>query len=192
MNQLYLDKMMEHNKMMQERRWRKNMRLLGYSMEEVMGDLPQRVSMLNVETNEVRDRKRAEEAERIRRDNLAHQERLANMRPAIDDDTEDDATGAARARLRAQAAARRQAETASIRAANAAMRARIRNIQAATDNKIWDDGAGSAGAARDVYAQRSRVRKAAEAQRLEAENNTYSKRISSVVAATDDGDGIQF
>ena len=87
---------------------------------------------------------------------------------------------------------RRQAETASIRAANAAMRARIRNIQAATDNKIWDDGAGSAGAARDVYAQRSRVRKAAEAQRLEAENNTYSKRISSVVAATDDGDGIQF
>ena len=42
----------------------------------------------------VRDLIAQRNADHIRQMNLAHQAALANMKPTIDDDTEDDATGA--------------------------------------------------------------------------------------------------
>lgn len=64
--------------------------------------------LATMETNEVRDQRRKEEQRRIRRENKAMRERLANVRAKVDDDTEDDATGEWRARLRAESAAQRQ------------------------------------------------------------------------------------
>ena len=79
--------------------------------------------------NEIRDRRRAEEQQRIRLENAAHYGRIANMRPVIDDDTEDDATGEARARLRAEAAARRRAEEAALAQDNASFFGRVFNTE---------------------------------------------------------------
>ena len=53
-----------------------------------------------------------EEQARIARENDALFTRLATMGPTIDDNTEDDATGEARARLRAESASRRQRDAA--------------------------------------------------------------------------------
>lgn len=120
-----------------------------------------------------------------------HRHKLANMQSSIDDDTEDDATGEARAKLRAQSAARREVEAEALRMRNLQMRARINSIQAKTDSKVWDDGEGSAGAMRVVVARESKARRKAEAQSLAMSNKEHQRRVANATAATDDGDGTQ-
>lgn len=176
---------MERREIMKEQRWRRTLMDFGAGFREVLGDLPERL-LMHRETNEIRDKRRAEEQERIRRENVAHRERVDNMRPKIDDDTEDDATGFARARLRALSAASRKTAAVALQAQNLEMRQRISRVQAATDNKIWDDGAGSAGAARSIVAAQSRRRRAEEMRRLDAANDEYRLRIASVQAVIDD------
>ena len=111
------------------------------------------------------------------------------MTSAIDDDTEDDATGESRARLRADSAARRQAQNDALRSANALYFAIINKTQTKTDSKVWDDGEGSAGAARSIVAAQSRARKEAERRQLEKDNAARVIRLSQVYAKVDDGDG---
>lgn len=118
-----------------------------------------------------------------------HQQRMANMGSAIDDDTEDDATGEARATLRAEAQARREQQQVALKMRNAAYFALISKAKPTVDTKIWDDGAGSAGAMRSVVAARSRARKAEEARVLEQENIAFNERLANVRPRTDDGDG---
>ena len=127
--------------------------------------------------------KQAEERYRV------HQQRLASMTSAIDDDTEDDATGESRARLRAESAARRQAQDDALRSANALYFAIINKTQSKTDSKVWDDGEGSAGAARSIVAAQCRARKEAERRQLEKDNASRVMRLSQVHAKVDDGDG---
>jgi hypothetical protein len=121
--------------------------------------------------------KQAEERYRV------HQQRLASMTSAIDDDTEDDATGESRARLRAESAARRQAQDDALRSANALYFAIINKTQSKTDSKVWDDGEGSAGAARSIVAAQSRARKEAERHQLEEDNASRVMRLSQLSSA---------
>ena len=81
-----------------------------------------------------------------RKEQAAHRDKIKYMKSSIDDDTEDDATGEARARLKVESAARKKAEAEARRAENADFFARIRGVTTLTDSKIWDDGEGSAGA----------------------------------------------
>ncbi len=118
-----------------------------------------------------------------------HRRRLSSMTSAIDDDTEDDATGEKRAWLRAQSAERRRAEEDALRAANAVYFTLIKEAQTKLDTKVWDDGEGSAGAARSIVAAQSRARREAERRRLEEENYAHSQRLAQVCAKIDDGDG---
>lgn len=59
------------------------------------------------EMGAVRDLIAKRNQDHIRQQNAEHQAKLAAMKPTIDDDTEDDATGAERARLRAESEAKR-------------------------------------------------------------------------------------
>ena len=59
----------------------------------------------------------SKQAAHYKQDNAVHHGNLLNMKPTIDDDTEDDATGEARARLRQEAAAKREADEAARKAA---------------------------------------------------------------------------
>ena len=65
------------------------------------------------EMGAARDYMRKRNEEHIKQMNLEHQQKLQTMKPTIDDDTEDDATGAERARLRAEVAAKREALVAA-------------------------------------------------------------------------------
>ena len=96
------------------------------------------------ELGDLRERIQAEYWERVEAENAAHRERLTNSRSAIDDNTEDDATGEARARLRAESAARRTAALERQKLLNKKFFAHIRTAKSAIDTKIWDDGVGSA------------------------------------------------
>lgn len=120
-----------------------------------------------------------------------HVQRLPTIGSAIDDDTEDDATGEARARLREESAARRLAEAEELKARNQEYFSQLSSVTTLTDSRIWDDGEGSAGAMRSVVAAESRARKEEEARQLAKENKEAGKRLSGVKARTDDGDGTQ-
>ena len=117
-----------------------------------------------------------------------HIKRLPTITSSIDDDTEDDATGEARARLREESETRRRAEAQELRERNKEYRAALSSVTSLTDSKIWDDGEGSAGAMRSVVATRSQARKAEEAKQLAAENEENRSRLSRVTSRTDDGD----
>ena len=117
-----------------------------------------------------------------------HIKRLPTITSSIDDDTEDDATGEARARLREESETRRRAEAQELRERNKEYRAALSSVTSLTDSKIWDDGEGSAGAMRSVVATRSQARKAEEAKQLAAENEENRSRLSKVTSRTDDGD----
>ena len=58
-------------------------------------------------------------AQRMAEENRQMKQRLREMKPTIDDDTEDDATGEARARCRIESIAKRKATLAALRAENA-------------------------------------------------------------------------
>ena len=174
----------ERKQLVDEKKWRRSLLMLGFSMREVLGDLPERVAATPEETNEVRDARRVADQERIQRENAEHRERLANMQPTIDDNTEDDATGEARARAREASDARRREQAAALRQKNREIRARLRSIGAAIDSKIWDDGEGSAGAARSMYAAQSRARKEHQAQMMRQQNSAYASRMRSAHAST--------
>ena len=141
------------------------------------------------ELGEVRDFIASQRQAYIKKDNHTHRTRLANMKATIDDDTEDDETGEARARMRVESAARRRADVEKLREANRAFFQRIKGAQPVTDTKIWDDGAGSAGEARAIVAAQAKARRIAEAKKLATENKAYQRRMSNVRAVTDDGDG---
>jgi len=141
------------------------------------------------ELGEVRDALAAKEKERVRQDNKGHRDRLKSSKPTIDDDTEDDATGEARARLKVESAARRKAEKEKLKAVNASYFAKVHSAMPVTDSCIWDDGEGSAGAMRSVVAARSKARKSEEARKLVEWNQKNKERLSKVTAAVDDGDG---
>lgn len=122
-------------------------------------------------------------------EHAAHRERLANARSSIDDDTEDDATGEARARLKAESEVRRRVEAETLAQANSAYFERVRAATTVTDSKIWDDGEGSAGAMRSVVAAESKARKAAEAAQLAVDNEMRRASLADVKSKIDDGDG---
>lgn len=126
--------------------------------------------------------------QRFFQDRSTHREKLTNAKPTIDDDTEDDATGEARARLKAESAARKEAEAEALRASNREYFARINSVSTLTDSKIWDDGEGSAGAARAIVARESAARKKEEARMLALSNKEAQLKLSQVKAKTDDGD----
>ena len=119
---------------------------------------------------------------------------MANITSAIDDNTEDDATGEARARLRAESEARRLVQAEALLSANERYYALITQAQSHLDTRIWDDGEddgeGSAGAMRSIVAAQSRERVHQEKLRLEQENAVLSERLAHVTAQTDDGDGM--
>ena len=129
--------------------WRRKQLEMGLSMAEIMESDPETrelVENLEVhqETNEIRDAKRAEDQARIRRENYEHRQRLRHMRPVIDDDTEDDETGVARAAARAASARRRREERAAISLANKTHRMRLDAVKARTDDDVSDDPSGMA------------------------------------------------
>ena len=139
----------------------------------------------NDELRMVRDRIWSDYQARITAENKAHRDKLCNMKPTIDDDTEDDATGEARARLKVEAAERRVAAEVARKAVNVQYFAYIRAAQAVTDTKIWDDGVGSAGAMRSVVAAKKRAIKKAEAIELARKNKELADRLKQVKAMTD-------
>ena len=141
---------------------------------------------------EMRDLLAAKNKEHIKQGNAEHQKRLQEIGPTIDDDTEDDATGEARARMKVESAARRKAEAEALRKQTAQFFSRVRTATPKTDCKIWDDGEGSAGAARSIVAAQSKARKAKEAEELAAHNAEVKKKLANVHSAVDDGDGHQF
>jgi hypothetical protein len=82
------------------------------------------------ELGEVRDLLQQRFKDRVKEENKAHLEKLANIKPTIDDDTEDDATGEARARLKTESAERRKAEAQALRAKNAQFFSRVKKVGA--------------------------------------------------------------
>jgi hypothetical protein len=176
----------ERRKMLIERAWRKRMLQMGCNRADVIADLEERLQNLPIEeTNELRDQRRADELERIRRENKAHRERIANVRTKVDDDTEDDATGEARARARSVSIAKRQASAEALQQANVQHNRRMSSVQAAVDDDVMDDAAGRA---RVQFAEESRERKEAEAQQLAEANRQHEAKIAAMTAVTDDMD----
>lgn len=137
------------------------------------------------EMGAVRDSIQTQFAERIQQENKEIHVRLATIKPTIDDDTEDDETGVARARLKKEAAARRIEVLATVRRDNAKFFAVVLNAQPVTDTKIWDDGPGSAGAMRAVAAREWKQRRRAEAIELRRRNAEMRERIKSMKAVLD-------
>lgn len=86
-----------------------------------------------------RERAAAKHLEQAGQEHAAHRHRMANIKPTVDDDTEDDATGEARARLRVESAARRAAKADALKAENQRYFAAIGKVTTLTDSKIWDE-----------------------------------------------------
>ena len=134
------------------------------------------------ELKERKAREKAEERERLRRENAAMRARIRNTGAATDNDVSDDATGLARRKAAADAAAMKRATAERMAQANAQMKTRLLNTGAATDNDVSDD---AVGVARREAAKASKARKAAEAQMLAEENAQVFGAIRSTGAATD-------
>lgn len=152
-------------------------------------------SPMRDELGAVRDRMKQMERDRIARENAANKMRLLGMTPTIDDDTEDDATGEARARLRVESAKKFRAQLRERSRKNAEYFARVRAAKATLDTKIWDDETVDAqgnvikGAGREAAAAASKARKAKEAKDLAKANATFFGGLGKVQAQVDDGDG---
>jgi hypothetical protein len=125
--------------------------------------------------------KKAEEAEKRRKENAEMKAKLAAQKggdaKGLDDDMK------RRRRELFEAKKKKKAEEAArIKAENAAMKAKLKNTKAATDNDVTDD---AAGAARVEAAAASKARKAAEAAQLAQENAAMRDKIANTGAATD-------
>merc|ERR1719149_517185 len=103
--------------------------------------------------------------------NLEHQQKLQTMKPTIDDDTEDDATGAERARLRAEVAAKREALVAAQKEHAHDFLTKVKSIPTVTDD--WMDTEAAA-VARGKMAAESQARKAAEQAKISAANKAMA------------------
>jgi len=136
-------------------------------------------------------RKKAEEQARIKAENEAMKNRIKNTGAATDNDTSDDATGAARRKMAAESKARRDQANRELAKQNKAMSNRIKNTKAATDDDVTDDvrtmadGTVIKGGGRNAAAKASKQRKAAEAAQLAAENAAFKDMIANTGAATD-------
>lgn len=197
MSEPYFQMLQRHmatrRKMISAASWRRKQLELGLTMTEILDDpetrdLVEELEAYPEETNEIRDAKRAEDQARIRRENYEQRQRLAYMRPTIDDDTEDDEVGVARAAARAESAQRRREERVAISLANKAHRMRLAAVKARTDDDVSDDPSGMA---RRQVAAASRARKQAEAQRIQAENRAFRHRMANVHGRDDHGEGRQ-
>ena len=137
------------------------------------------------------NRKKREEQARIKAENEAMRQRIQNTGAATDNDTSDDATGAARRKMAAESAARRAASQRELARQNKEMKTRIKNTKAATDDDVTDDvrtladGTVVKGGGRAAAAKAAKQRKAAEAERLAAENAAFRDMIANTGAATD-------
>jgi hypothetical protein len=131
---------------------------------------------------------KAQEKERIRRENAALQHRIKHMKAATDNDVRDDEAGAARRRAAAESRARKAREREDLARRNAEHRRRLANTDARTDDDITDDVGpdGVIGAGRDEAAAASKARKAAEAKQLAEENAVFYQRVRSTGARVDD------
>ena len=136
-------------------------------------------------------RKKREEQARIKAENEAMRQRIENTGAATDNDTSDDATGAARRKMAAESAARRAASQRELARQNKEMKTRIEHTKAATDDDVTDDvrtladGTVIKGGGRVAAAKASKARKAAEAAQLAAENAAFKNMIANTGAATD-------
>lgn len=135
------------------------------------------------EMGAARDMIAAKRRAQIEEENKVYKEHLANAKPTIDDDTEDDATGEARARLRVESAAARQAAEAERKAKAREFHAKIKAATTVTDD--WMDTEAAA-LARDRMASESKARKAAEQAAINEANKAMAERLSKVKALTDD------
>ena len=86
------------------------------------------------ELKEAKEKARAEEKRRIRRENFGMRSRIINIQARTDNDVRDDASGAARRRSAAHSAERRRLEQETLQRSNAAMKLQLQNTKAATDN----------------------------------------------------------
>lgn len=111
--------------------------------------------------------------QQIEEENKVYKDHLKNAKPTIDDDTEDDATGEARARLRVEAAAAREAAEAERKAKARDFHAKIKAAHTVTDD--WMDTEAAA-VARDRMAAESRARKATEQAAIAEANRALADR----------------
>ena len=107
-------------------------------------------------------------------------EKLANTKAATDNDTSDDATGAARRKMAKESAERKKAELAERQRQNAAMQAHQEH-EAATDDDVTDTG--GRGAAEDGKGLEGA--QGARAKEMAAQNAAYKDMIKNTGAATD-------
>ena len=124
--------------------------------------------------------------EGIKKDHKAHCKRVASIKPTIDDDTEDDATGEARAAKRVESAANRKAKMERLKLENQQYFARVKAVTTVTDVKLDDE---EAYAARGKIAAETRARKKAEATELAKKNAELMERIKNAKSLTDDDIG---
>ena len=106
--------------------------------------------------------------------NAVHFKNLANIKPTIDDDTEDDATGEARARLKAESLQAREAAEAARKAAVKAYFARIKSKTTVVDDLMDTE---AAAVARKRYAAESKARKEAEQAEIKRENDEVRSAV---------------
>ena len=88
------------------------------------------------ELGALRDQIALREKQRIARENAEYKVRLAQMAPTIDDDTEDDATGEARARLKIESAKRFRDKAKAMSRKNKQYFERVKKAQPTLDTKV--------------------------------------------------------
>ena len=105
-------------------------------MTKSMAGLSRPGSPMRDELGAMRDLMKQRERDRIAKDNAEYKSKLANIAPTIDDDTEDDATGEARALLKLDSAQRFRAKAKAMSRRNAEYFARVRQAQPTLDTKV--------------------------------------------------------
>ena len=134
--------------------------------------------------------KKAEEAEKRRKENAEMKAKLAAKGGGDSKQLDDEMKAKRKAFFEAKKKKKEEA-AAKLKAENAAMKAKLKNTKAATDNDITDDVTVDAdghvilGGGRDAAAAASKARKEAEAAQLAAENAAMKERIANTGAATD-------
>ena len=114
-------------------------------------------------------------ADQIRQGNLEHMAKIATVKPVIDDDVEDEATGEARKGMAAASAARRAAEEEARKAEVKEYYARLKAKTTVIDDEMDTE---AAAIARAEFAAASRARRAAEAAEIRRENEELKQRLS--------------
>lgn len=116
-------------------------------------------------------------ADQIRQGNIEHMAKIASVKPVIDDDVEDEATGEARKEMAAASAARRAAEEEARKAEVKEYYARLKAKTTVIDDEMDTE---AAAIARAEFAAASRARRAAEAAEIHRENEELKQRLSQI------------